>query len=502
MSAPDASDLLTGNGARGSGNGASNERYRAPVSRSDVALMKIMWERVGWPEPDESITEIPRKPSGRTEEQRRRPRIVPPGRNDALLYYSPSNTSKLPSSNYLLHKYDLRQVLLGAALDEGIREMALAHQDDKDELNRLAWLAQQRAKSELNAQRGTARHKVAEKLDFGIDVGTLDRVLHADMKAYRGATQDLDMVLGEMFVVDDEHRMGGSFDRVVYYHATGRYYIADLKPPESGFGQDEHAIQFAIYSRCLLYNWNLAEVMLRSNQRKELKTTQLRAELPQPLDQERAIVIYVPRGGIGRAHVAWVNIAAGWEGFQHAQWMRHWQRQETREGLIVPFTPKAKPVHIDVAPAPADTAQPAPTEQPASTEQPAADPAPADTAAPEQPAPTAPPEQAPPAVERPKAVAAPHREHLRDGRPITDVALPGMVAGVDPDSDDPLDQVEPDHPVSKITHGLRSAHTLDDLKAVWAQYGKTKHWQPRHLELYRTRRIEITGQPLPERIKA
>jgi hypothetical protein len=197
-----------------------------------------------------------------------------------------------------------------------------------------------------------------------------------------------------------------------------------------------------------------------------------------------------------------VNIAAGWEGFQHAQWMRHWQRQETREGLIVPFTPKAKPVHIDVAPAPADTAQPAPTEQPASTEQPAADPAPADTAAPEQPAPTAPPEQAPPAVERPKAVAAPHREHLRDGRPVTEVLLPGMVAGVDPDSDDPLDQVEPDHPVSKITHGLRSAHTLDDLKAVWAQYGKTKHWQPRHLELYRTRRIEITGQPLPERIKA
>jgi len=339
---PSANDMLTGSGT----SDAAPERARR-LDRADLELMKIMWERVGWDPPNPEITDIERNPGGRTETDKRRPRVVPPGRDTALLYYSPTNTAKLPSNQFNLERWKQRQVLKGTALDPGIQDLAISHQDDDDFLNDLVFRAMRRAKSDQGADQGTARHKLAEKIDFGIDPGPLSPRMRADIEAYRGATRGLRMVLGEMIVVDDANKMCGTFDRVIEYQ--GRYYIGDLKPPDTGYGQDEHAIQFAIYSRALLYNWNLAQQMLAAKAKAALKTTNLRAELPGPIDQDRAIVIHVPRDGIGRASVAWVDIRAGWDGFEHAKWMRRWQSRDFREALETPFEPKVPATVIDTA---------------------------------------------------------------------------------------------------------------------------------------------------------
>jgi hypothetical protein len=303
---------------------------------ADWELLKIMWHRLGWPPPVRDYADVERNPGGRTDTQRRRPRVVPPGRADALLYWSPTNIAKLPGDHFLLELWKQRQVLLGTALDQGIQDQAIAAQNDRDALNKLVQRAMNRAKSDENADRGSARHAISAKIDFGLQPGRLSDSLRADLDAYRHATRHFDMVLGEVFVVDDVHKMGGTLDRVCEYQ--GRYYIMDLKPPESGFSQDERAIQFAIYARAQAYNWNLAQHLMATDP-KALPTARLRAELPQPLDQERAIMVHVPRGGTGRASTAWVDIAAGWEGFEHAIWQRRWQSRDYRESLVTPFEP-------------------------------------------------------------------------------------------------------------------------------------------------------------------
>ena len=339
---PDPNAMLMG--------GGDAERIdvgRTVVGKSDVELMKIMWQRAGWDLPNTEIVDIQRNPNGRSETARRRPRIVPPGRDIALLYYSPSSTANLPDGDrYSLNLWKQRQTALGVAMDPGLQDLIISHQDDKDELDRLVNRAMRVARADTGADKGTARHKLAEKIDFGIDPGPLSPRMRADIDAYRHATRGLEMVLGEMFVVDDVHKMGGTFDRVVSYQ--GRTYIADLKPPSTGFGQGAHAVQFAIYSRSELYNWNLAQTMIAAGRAKELPTTNLRSALPGPVDQERAIVIHVPRDGIGRAHIAWINIADGWDGFEHAQWMRRWQNRDYQESLETPFEPKVPATVIDL----------------------------------------------------------------------------------------------------------------------------------------------------------
>lgn len=327
------------------------ERPRA-LDQADVELMKIMWARVGWPEPDPTITEIERNPNGKTKTQRRRARVVPPGRDVGLLYWGPSNTAEMPDGErHALIDWKLARTAEGIAQDPGLQDLVIAAQGDKEKMKTLVWRAINRARGDEGADKGTARHEAAEKLDFlGWDaLGPLSPRMRADLEAYQEATRGIDMVLGEMFVVDDVHKMGGTFDRVCYYQ--GRYYIADLKPPDTGWGQGAHAIQFAIYSRCELYNWNLAQRMLAAKD-KTIKDTNLRAALPGPIDLERAIVIHVPRDGIGRAYTAWVDIASGWKGFQLAGGMRRWQNRDFQESLVTPFEPVRPATVIDVAPAP------------------------------------------------------------------------------------------------------------------------------------------------------
>ena len=429
---PDANDLLMGGSTSG-------DPGRTVSGNSDLELRKIMWERLGWDPPIPEITDIERNPGGKTETQKRRPRVVPPGRDTALLYWSPTNTAKMPSDQYLLNQWKLRQVLIGTALDQGIQDLAVSHQDDKNYLNDLVYKAMSRAGSDKGASQGTARHKLAEKIDFGIDPGPLSDRMRADLDAYREATRGLEMVLGEVFVVHDDHKMAGTFDRICYYQ--GRYYIADLKPPGSGFGQGEHAIQFAIYSRAQAYNWNLAQHLLTTNA-KALKTTNLRADLPAPLDQERAIVIHVPRDGIGRASTAWVDISAGWEGFEHAQWMRKWQNRDFQEGLVTPFEPKRPAQVIDLGSVRAHGAPPKRLTS----------------------------------VALPDTPAAP----TRPGRGADVADRPG------PDVGDVLD------PDGQVLREILQCTSETALKAVWRRYKAT--WTQQFTTAYTTRRAEITGK--------
>jgi hypothetical protein len=185
----------------------------------------------------------------------------------------------------------------------------------------------------------------------------------------------------------------------------------------------------------------------------------------------------VPRDGIGRAYTAWVNIAAGWEGFEHAKWMRRWQNRDYQESLVTPFTPKPPPTVIDTAAS--GVAQLARRN-----------------------------ERSPESVERVAKLAgagptsAPFRERgVADGRPVTEVALPdpspeearALVARAGGITE--IDETDPAHPYSVIYRALDAADDLTALKAVWAEHGKAGHWTERHTVHYKRRRDKITGEP-------
>lgn len=475
MTAPSANDLLTGARPAGTDDGHRGGRAAPAAQNSDLALMRIMWERLGWDPPFGHITAIDRNVEARYESQQRNPKVVPPGRDKQLIYYSPTKTAQMPEGErWALNDWKLARVAEGVALDHGIQDRIIACQGDDKAMKRLVAQAMTRAKADQGADQGTARHKIAEKIDFGIEPGPLSDRMRVDIEAYRAVTRGLDMVLAEVFVVYDLDKMGGTLDRVAYYPATGCYHILDLKPPDSGYGQGERSIQFGIYSHSQPYNWNLAQHLLATD-RKALKTTNLRTELPQPLDMERAIMVHVPRGGIGRAFTAWVDIDQGWrEGFDIARRMRRWQNRDFQESLVTPFEVKPPPTVLDTGRRP---------------------------------------ERSDESVARVAALAGgatPYRKASPDGRPMTTVDLPpvppeqdavAMAAAVQAvaraggvTSADDLDRTDPAHPAAKITAALRAATTVAEVRAAWRANVKSPYWDTTHKVLAETLAAKYKAQ--------
>jgi len=335
----------------------------APTRDADYELLKIMWARAGWDPPFRGITSITRNTESWQEWRRRQPLVVPPNRDRGLWYDSPSKTADMPDGEpYQLIAWKLRQVAKGITLAPGLQDLVSSHQHDDKMMNKLVKRAINRARGDENADKGTARHKTAELEDFGLSPGPQSPRMRADLDAYHEVTRAFVMVLGEMFVVDDVHKLGGTFDRVAWYEPDKCYYILDLKPPDSGYGQGAKAIQFAIYQAGWLYNWSLAQYWLDRDPKK-LPELSLRSPLPQPMNDEYAIMVHVPRNGAGRAYTARVNIGHGRTGRRIAAEMRRWQDQGFQDSLVIPFEPEIKeftpatpPLVLDVGRAPRRTA--------------------------------------------------------------------------------------------------------------------------------------------------
>jgi hypothetical protein len=119
----------------------------------------------------------------------------------------------------------------------------------------------------------------------------------------------------ERFVVLDELKVGGTFDRL--YEFEGRWYIGDTKSGSIEWGAGKIAMQLALYSRSVPYDYRTRE----------------RSTFGGDVDQDRGIVVHMPAGS-GEAELKWVDIAAGWRAVELATAVRKWR---SRKGLITPF---------------------------------------------------------------------------------------------------------------------------------------------------------------------
>jgi hypothetical protein len=162
-----------------------------------------------------------------------------------------SAVAKIPDDTWALDAWKKRQVLIGAALDPGLIERAAAHFDDKDQMNQIAEQAMNTAKSHQAAARGTAAHRITERVDLQeliIDTPQARAVQQAWTRALDLAGLEILPEFIERIVVYPDLRIAGRFDRFARRIADNAIVGVDLKTGTSALKYPHAvAVQLALY---------------------------------------------------------------------------------------------------------------------------------------------------------------------------------------------------------------------------------------------------------------
>lgn len=249
---------------------------------------------------DPPAPEVPRDRWGR-------PLVVPPDGGKPVGYTRCTRFVDALDDKYNLMRWCERQVAIGLSDRSDLRLAVAAHRDDKKKLDEITDKAKEAAKATAAATTGTAVHSLTERVDRGEPLPTLEEEAARDLDAYARATSVLTPISIEEFVVVDDYKVGGTFDRIVEY--DGVRYIADVKTGGIDYGAMKIAMQLAVYSRGTPYSF-------RDN---------ARHQRDYQVDQDWAIVIHLPAGK-GTCELRWVNIGLGWDAVQTAAEVWGWRK--------------------------------------------------------------------------------------------------------------------------------------------------------------------------------
>jgi hypothetical protein len=248
-----------------------------------------------------------------------RPLIEPPEGGKPIAYTRVSTLSKSLDKQEALTKWKQRMTAVGMSRRPDLLALVQAtREDDRKVLDDACEQALAAAKSQAAANTGTALHAFTERIDEGVpleDIVASD-VIKADLAAYRDRMAGVATLAKETFVVQDEVRCAGTFDRLLL--VDGVPYVADIKT-----GQHEPnyphgvAVQTAIYARGTGYH-------------PTKKRTASLADIG--VDLDRAILIHLPAGK-ATCELYWLDIAAGWEMAQTATRVRAWHSTKPIERI-------------------------------------------------------------------------------------------------------------------------------------------------------------------------
>lgn len=242
-----------------------------------------------------------------------RPLVVPPGGGKPTPYTRCTKYVSVLEDTYNLNLWQQRKVAEGLAATPALIGQAQALGPDpgksdplvarqwRDGMNAVCQAAKDAAHADKLADLGTYLHTLTEKLDAGEDVGQVPDELHGDLDAYLDATEGLKFRGIEEFVVQDDLRVGGTFDRLIEHN--GRQYIGDLKTGSIVPGILKIAMQLGVYANSVHYDPDTHE------------------RVPHEADKEWGIIIHLP-AGTGECTLHWVNIAEGWAAVDVARRVR------------------------------------------------------------------------------------------------------------------------------------------------------------------------------------
>ena len=257
-----------------------------------------------------------------------------------------------------LELWKMRTVLVGVAAGPSslLAELMLLTPEDREALDRLANQAVELGDGYLKARKGTDLHTLSEYVDQGRPLPDLltdwetgqERPVtlqdRADMAAYKRLTEmdgiienwQLFMIASEKFVVNDEFKIGGTYDRLVSFlpqwehqegmqpgicpEECGKPMILDLKTGRVDYGAGKIAQQLAVYAHSDDYDPATGQ------------------RTPQDVCQHKGIVIHLPQG-TGEATVLIVDLVEGWERVKLSSRVREHRR--TEKALLTEFSLKS-----------------------------------------------------------------------------------------------------------------------------------------------------------------
>jgi len=283
-----------------------------------------------------------------------RPLIIPPEGGKPVGYTRATTVAKTLDDEGSLIKWAQRMTAAGLVRRPDLLALLASKlgadgdiaEQHKDAVQRICDEAKEHGGGSRAANLGTALHALTEQLDAG-QPAHIPADMQADCDAYRRAVQPFETLLIEQFVVLDEHRIGGTLDRL-WRLPDGRIVIADLKTGRTlDYSWRSIAVQLAIYAQGVRYH---------DGQRSPLWT--------EPVDQDTGIVIHLPVGQ-GRCDLYQVDLRAGTVALAHSMWARRWRN---RKDLATPFAaPTSRaPFHDDTEPAPLPASNGQPPQGPVS----------------------------------------------------------------------------------------------------------------------------------------
>jgi hypothetical protein len=247
-----------------------------------------------------------------------RPLVIPRGGGKPVAFTRATTFVGCLEDTYNLAQWQQRMVAVGLAQRPDLLVAAAAHRDDKNRLNEIVDAAREAAAASAAATTGTALHSLTEQYDRGTVLPTtLPADVRADLNAYAAAMAPLEIVGIEEFVVCDEFKVGGTFDRLVL--VDGQDTVFDIKTGRVDYGIGKIAMQLAMYAHSERYD----------------PATGARTDLGARHDF--GVVIHLPAGE-ARCELIKVDLAAGWEAVQLAAQVRAWRTRATYKNIASPFT--------------------------------------------------------------------------------------------------------------------------------------------------------------------
>lgn len=213
--------------------------------------------------------------------------------------------AKTLEDDYRIVQWLKRNVAAGMAQRPDLVERAAAHHDDRDELDDIAEEALTAARANEAAARGTAAHRIAERIDLDqmvIDTPMSRQVAAAWAKALDDAGLEVIPEYVERIVVFPDLPLCGTFDRIFRRKFDGRLVIGDIKTGARAL-QYPHAIaiQLGLY----------ANAPIIAGKVDERGKTNAFAAMPQ-VDKTVGYVVAMPDDET-TVEVRTIDIAAGWE---------------------------------------------------------------------------------------------------------------------------------------------------------------------------------------------
>jgi hypothetical protein len=183
-----------------------------------------------------------------------RPKIIQPD-GTLVSYRRASSVAEAIDGHIGLDNWHCKLTALGLAARPDLMQAVQVAKNNK-ELTAIINEAQVHAGRDVASNNGSYMHRLTDLIDTGKDIPSgLPVHVEAMLEKYAEATADLEVLDSERFVVQDELRIAGTYDRRVRSRKTGRVLIGDLKTGQKlAYQATKTPAQVAAYAKGVWYD--------------------------------------------------------------------------------------------------------------------------------------------------------------------------------------------------------------------------------------------------------